>query len=79
MEQIQKLEIIEPRNERWVAVDQAMELARMLPDAHPARDKLLHAAANAWIGCSMPIAMFSSEVGADAPERIKISDREGEA
>jgi len=62
IEQIQKLEIFEPRNERWVAVDQAMELARMLPDGHPAREKLLHAAANAWMACSMPFAMVSSEV-----------------
>jgi len=62
MEMITKAELVELKNERWETVDQAMELALMIPEGDPVRAQLLTAAARVWIMSSSPLMVISSNV-----------------
>ena len=54
-------ETFQPKSERLAMIDQAMELARMMPMDDPARNQLLHAAALVWMACFTTVAVIQAE------------------
>lgn len=57
--QTAELQVTEPRNERCTAVDQTMELARMLPESAPERIALLRKAASLHRAFFTPMVICS--------------------